>query len=49
MVDPDTMVVYYFAAAFFQIAPINAYNKTEAEVRHDCQPKPHDQHAHPRY
>ncbi|RXG45165.1 hypothetical protein VDGE_10402 [Verticillium dahliae] len=32
MVDPDTMVVYYFAAAFFQIAPINAYNKTEAEL-----------------
>ncbi|CRK42318.1 FAD-linked oxidoreductase ZEB1 like protein [Verticillium longisporum] len=33
MVDAGTMVVYYFAAAFFQIAPINAYNKTEEEVR----------------
>jgi hypothetical protein len=33
MVDAGSMVVYYFASTFFQIAPINAYNKTAAEVR----------------
>ncbi|KAL0933841.1 isoamyl alcohol oxidase (FAD binding domain-containing protein) [Colletotrichum truncatum] len=33
MVDAGTMVVYYFAAAFFQIAPLNAYNKTADEVK----------------
>lgn len=33
IVDAGTMVVYYFSADFFQIAPINAYNMTEAEVR----------------
>lgn len=32
MVDAGTMVVYYFASAFFQIAPITAYNKTKEEV-----------------
>ncbi|KAF6826782.1 FAD-linked oxidoreductase-like protein 7 [Colletotrichum plurivorum] len=33
MVDGGSMVVYYFAAAFFQIAPLNAYNKTADEVK----------------
>ncbi|KAK2049429.1 FAD binding domain-containing protein [Colletotrichum somersetense] len=33
MVDAGTMVVYYFGASFFQIAPINAYNKTADEVK----------------
>ncbi|WQF86601.1 Putative berberine/berberine, FAD-binding domain, PCMH-type, FAD-binding, type PCMH, subdomain 2 [Colletotrichum destructivum] len=33
MVDGGSMVVYYFAAAFFQIAPLNAFNKTADEVR----------------
>ncbi|KAK2008927.1 FAD binding domain-containing protein [Colletotrichum eremochloae] len=33
MVDAGTMVVYYFGADFFQIAPINAYNKTADEVK----------------
>ncbi|EXF86169.1 Zinc finger E-box-binding homeobox 1 [Colletotrichum fioriniae] len=33
MVDGGSMVVYYFAAGFFQIAPLNAYNKTAAEVK----------------
>ncbi|TDZ36455.1 FAD-linked oxidoreductase ZEB1 [Colletotrichum trifolii] len=33
MVDGGSMVVYYFAAAFFQIAPLNAYNKTAADVK----------------
>ncbi|GJD01259.1 FAD binding domain-containing protein [Colletotrichum higginsianum] len=31
MVDGGSMVVYYFAAAFFQIAPLNAFNKTADE------------------
>ncbi|OLN97798.1 putative FAD-linked oxidoreductase-like protein 7 [Colletotrichum chlorophyti] len=33
MVDANTMVVYYFASAFFQIAPLTAYNKTADEVK----------------
>ncbi|EFQ34535.1 FAD binding domain-containing protein [Colletotrichum graminicola] len=33
MVDAGTMVVYYFGSSFFQIAPINAYNKTAEEVK----------------
>ncbi|KAK2053783.1 FAD binding domain-containing protein [Colletotrichum caudatum] len=33
MVDAGTMVVYYFGSSFFQIAPINAYNKTADEVK----------------
>lgn len=33
MVDAGTMVVYYFGSTFFQIAPINAYNKTAVEVQ----------------
>ncbi|WYZ35899.1 hypothetical protein EsH8_X_000546 [Colletotrichum jinshuiense] len=33
MVDGGSMVVYYFAAAFFQIAPLNAFNKTADEVK----------------
>ncbi|KAF4781198.1 FAD binding domain-containing protein [Colletotrichum scovillei] len=33
MVDGGSMVVYYFAAGFFQIAPLNAYNKTADEVK----------------
>jgi hypothetical protein len=32
MVDAGTMVVYYFTTSFFTISPINAYNKTQAEV-----------------
>ncbi|KAK0386744.1 hypothetical protein NLU13_6580 [Sarocladium strictum] len=38
MVDAGTMVVYYFSASFFQIAPINAYNMTEAQVRNTLAP-----------
>ncbi|KAK1981821.1 FAD binding domain-containing protein [Colletotrichum cereale] len=33
IVDAGSMVVYYFGASFFQIAPINAYNKTADEVK----------------
>ncbi|KAF5484496.1 FAD-linked oxidoreductase ZEB1 [Colletotrichum siamense] len=33
MVDNETMVVYYFGATFFQIAPLNAFNKTSDEVK----------------
>ncbi|KXH56739.1 FAD binding domain-containing protein [Colletotrichum salicis] len=33
MVDGGSMVVYYFASAFFQIAPLNAFNKTADEVK----------------
>ncbi|OHW97961.1 FAD binding domain-containing protein [Colletotrichum incanum] len=33
MVDGGSMVVYYFGASFFQIAPLNAYNKTADEVK----------------
>lgn len=32
MVDAGTMVVYYFTDAFFEISPLNAYNKTSVEV-----------------
>lgn len=32
MVDAGTMVVYYFGSAFFQISPITALDKTQAEV-----------------
>ncbi|KAF1847676.1 FAD-binding domain-containing protein [Cucurbitaria berberidis CBS 394.84] len=33
MVDAGTMVVHYFTSSFFMIAPLNAYNKTAAEVK----------------
>jgi hypothetical protein len=33
VVDSGAMVVYYFGDAFFEIAPLTAYNKTEAEVK----------------
>lgn len=33
MVDAGSMVIYYFTSEFFSIAPLSAYNKTEAEVR----------------
>ncbi|KAJ0159635.1 putative FAD-linked oxidoreductase [Colletotrichum tanaceti] len=33
MVDGGAMVVYYFAAAFFQVAPLTAFGKTADEVR----------------
>ncbi|KAI1524242.1 GlcD FAD FMN-containing dehydrogenase [Pyrenophora tritici-repentis] len=33
MVDAGAMVVHYFTSSFFMIAPLNAYNKTEAEVK----------------
>lgn len=33
MVDAGSMVVYYFSDAFFQIAPLTAYNKTSADVK----------------
>lgn len=32
MVSAGAMVVYYFTSAFFQIAPLTAYNKTAGEV-----------------
>ncbi|KAI1876612.1 hypothetical protein JX265_004138 [Neoarthrinium moseri] len=32
IVDAGTMVVYYFTDTFFMISPVNAYNKTQAEV-----------------
>ncbi|KAJ3341175.1 hypothetical protein HDU93_005584 [Gonapodya sp. JEL0774] len=32
IVDSGAMVVYYYSAAFFQIAALTAYNKTKAEV-----------------
>ena len=33
MVDAGAMVVYYFTDAFFDISPLTAYGKTEAEVK----------------
>ncbi|KAK0651725.1 putative isoamyl alcohol oxidase [Cercophora newfieldiana] len=33
MVDAGSMVVYYFTSTFFMIAPLTAYDKSEAEVR----------------
>lgn len=33
MVDSGAMVVYYFSNAFFEISPLTAYGKTEAEVK----------------
>lgn len=33
MVDAGTMVVHYFTSTFFMISPINAYNKTAAQVK----------------
>jgi len=33
MVDAGAMVVYYFSNAFFEISPITAYGKTEAELK----------------
>ncbi|KAG0648444.1 FAD-linked oxidoreductase ZEB1 [Hyphodiscus hymeniophilus] len=33
MVDAGAMVVYYFSDAFFEISPITAYGKTEAQVK----------------
>jgi hypothetical protein len=33
MVDAGAMVVHYFTSSFFMISPLNAYNKTEAEVK----------------
>ncbi|KAG9196428.1 putative FAD-linked oxidoreductase [Alternaria panax] len=33
MVDAGAMVVHYFTSSFFMISPLNAYNKTESEVR----------------
>lgn len=33
MVDAGAMVVYYFSNVFFEISPITAYGKTEAEVK----------------
>lgn len=33
MVDAGTMVVHYFTSSFFMISPLNAYNKTAAEVK----------------
>jgi FAD/FMN-containing dehydrogenase len=33
MVDAGTMVVHYFTTSFFMISPLNAYNKTAAEVK----------------
>ncbi|KAH6641401.1 hypothetical protein F5144DRAFT_545454 [Chaetomium tenue] len=32
MIEAEAMVVYYFTADFFTIAPLTAYNKTSAEV-----------------
>ncbi|KAI4951192.1 Zinc finger E-box-binding homeobox 1 [Alternaria rosae] len=33
MVDAGAMVVHYFTSSFFMISPLNAYNKTETEVK----------------
>ena len=33
MVDGGAMVVYYFTDAFFEIAPLTAYGKSEAQVK----------------
>lgn len=33
MVDAGTMVVHYFTSSFFMISPLNAYNKTAADVK----------------
>lgn len=33
MVDAGAMVVHYFTNEFFSIAPLSAYNRTEAEVK----------------
>ena len=33
MVDAGAMVVHYFTSSFFSIAPLTAYNKTEADVK----------------
>ncbi|KAJ4985321.1 isoamyl alcohol oxidase (FAD binding domain-containing protein) [Stagonosporopsis vannaccii] len=33
MVDAGTMVVHYFTSSFFMISPLNAYNKTAAQVK----------------
>lgn len=33
MVDAGSMVVHYFTSSFFMISPLNAYNKTAAEVK----------------
>jgi hypothetical protein len=33
MVDAGSMVVHYFTTDFFMISPLNAYNKTESEVK----------------
>ena len=33
MVDSGAMIVYYFSDAFFEISPLTAYGKTEAEVK----------------
>ncbi|KAG9256537.1 FAD binding domain-containing protein [Emericellopsis atlantica] len=33
MVDAGALVIYYFSADFFQIAPLTAYDQTEADVR----------------
>ena len=33
MVDAGAMVVHYFTSSFFMISPLNAYNKTEVEVK----------------
>ncbi|KAI4625019.1 Zinc finger E-box-binding homeobox 1 [Alternaria ethzedia] len=33
MVDAGAMVVHYFTSSFFMISPLNAYNKTKAEVK----------------
>lgn len=33
MVDSGAMVVYYFSNAFFQIAPLTAYNQTSTQVK----------------
>lgn len=33
MVDAGAMVVHYFTSSFFSIAPLTAYNKSEADVK----------------
>lgn len=38
IVDAGAMVVYYFTDAFFSIKPLNAYNKTQAEVQQILEP-----------
>lgn len=33
IVDAESMVIYFFAEAFFQISPLTAYGKTSSQVK----------------